>query len=162
MTINERIAELEAKQEVITKEIAELKEEAKRESIKISYQTGDDFCYFSGHGHVYSDTVFLNSFKEYWKFHNVFPDKYSDKVQRFCDHVIKINNLLMQYKLALCPDYEPNWEFCTSAKYYIVYDTAHKQWEKSYDYYVQPFTVYFDKESAQRVADDLNRRGIEP
>lgn len=162
MIINERIAELEAKQEAIAKEIAELKEEAKNESLLPEYKIGDKYCFYGKYISPCKSIVGEGYELDVSQVYNIFPEEHFDKVQDFCDHVIKINNLLMQYKLALCPNYEPNWETDNMGNYYIYYDEQRNQWKWAVTFMGNHNTVFFDSDSAQRVAEDLNRRGIEP
>lgn len=153
MTLEEKIAQLEAELEKVKAELAE-----RNQSV---WLPGDsqNFYYLTGTGFP-QENIFANTLNDNLlrTNNNIFKyDKLTfNHLAWYNDNVIKIQNRLMQLHELLCPDYFPDWNNHYESKFNIYFDTLSKKWR--WDAYVSMNmqVVIFTKEAAEKVCEILN------
>lgn len=157
MTLEKRITLLED-------ELAQVKAElAKKEHIEQTLWMPNDnqlYSYIDINGRI-CDEIFdsQSTFDcEVQNMNNVFksnPNNHTH-LQWYAYNVLRVQNKLMQLHELLCPDYFPDWKNDHEDKYSIYFDNNRRTWRHSLNVIVNPQTVMFTYEVANKVCEILN------
>ncbi len=153
MTLEEKISQLETELAKVKAELAE-----RKQSVWLP-EYNQEFYYLNETGFPQ-----VNTFKKTMNDsllrtnNNVFKcDKSTfNHLAWYNDNVLKVQNKLMQLHELLCPDYFPDWNNDHEDKYSIYFDNNRKIWRHSINVIVNPLTVVFTYEAAERVCEILN------
>lgn len=153
-TIDERIAKLE-------KELAELKEERKKEKTVTRFEPEFDEKYSFVTAIGSPCTVYwidnadksLDSGRR--KICNVFRTSSEENLKKYAHDVIRVQNRLMQLHEELCPEYWPDWK-PLKTNYHIWYHHGLNKWVVSGSDYAECHDVNFTDEAAKKACEILN------
>ena len=153
MTLEEKIAQLETELAKVKAELAESKRTVWKPNDR------DSFYYVSNDGSISSktftgcildnDLMDMNNMFEY-------ATTTSQHLKWYNDNVLRIQNRLMQLHELLCSDYFPDWKNDHEDKYSIYFDNNRRAWRHSLSVVVNPQTVIFTYEVANKVCEILN------
>lgn len=155
MTIDERIANLE-------KELAELKEERKKEKTVTRFEPEIDekYLFVTTIGspctvyRTYNADKSLDGGRR--KFCNVFRTSSEENLKKYAHDVLRVQNRLMQLHEELCPGCWIDFANCSTKKGFVYFDAAKRAW--SYDIYIKfnSCGVPFAADAAVKACEILN------
>ena len=152
MTIDERIANLE-------KELAELKEERKKEKAVTRFEPkqNEDYLFVDRTGEIktyYFDKVIPND-KKRKEYNNVFRTSSEENLKKYAHDVLRVQNRLMQLHEELCPDFL-SWDKVYPPKYIVVLNLEKRKWYFDAFSRMSPCIVVFTMEAAEKACEILN------
>ena len=154
MTIEEKIAHLEAQLKALKKEVDS---RGPNRNARYYPELGDEYYYIDYDGQI-EDTINegAKSDKLAIGFFNTFDPASHDNLEKYAHDVLRVQNRLMQLHEELCPECWIDFGKCSTERAFVYFDAAKRAW--NYDTYISTNCcgVPFAADAAQKACEILN------